>query len=343
LTAGAAQRTLFDPASVRIHWLSVTFPVAPANDLTPGQPNVRAVRELVDSLIGKADDRLYGLRGYREGCQWDEKAILVWTVGRGEALLDLTGDTLDSVDPARQLWLIQQLVALGAKATRLDVAFDDGRRIASMDQLHAAADAGNYAGFLKHLPMREKMRSGELTGDMVTFGNKGKDGSGKYMRIYDKNLESGGLIDAIRYECVFAKERADEALQLLSRSVDVDRYAQLIARMVAGAIDFLHRADGETHLDRCARLEWWERIVRLLTGAVKISAVDRRATLLGALQAMKTQYGATLAKMRVVLNSTGVSALAVVEGWMDQAEPKINWEKRRAQNLELPLAQLLAL
>jgi DNA relaxase NicK len=126
--------------------------------------------------------------------------------GRAEAFLDLNGDTLDSIDAGRQLSWCASCRQLGGKATRCDVALSTmSCRVASMDDIRAAADRGNYAGFLKHMPLREQMRDGTITGDSVTFGARGKDGSGKYMRIYDKALESGGVVDAIRYECVFSK------------------------------------------------------------------------------------------------------------------------------------------
>lgn len=346
LTDGAEVKSLFDPATVRIHWLSGTFPICPPNSTEPGMPNVDHVRRLVENLCGPADDRLVGFRGYRTGCQWvDEKSGLFWTEGRGEALLDMTGTSLDFIAPEKQLQLLRDLQRIGFKATRIDPAFDDERRDASMDEIHAAAAAGHYTGFLKSTPIRERMRDGTLTGDTLNFGSRGKSGSGKFMRIYDKFLESDGLIDAIRYEAVFYKERADEAFQRLACCASVTDYATLIARMIGGAVTFLDRGqpgDVETHLDRCPLLPWWERILRRLLGALRIVPVDARATLAGAVESMKRQYGKTLAIARMVCTSMGVNFLSVVESWCEQLEPRIDWDKRKGRDLDLPLAQLLA-
>ena len=68
----------------------------------------------------------------------------------------------------------------------------------------------------------------------VYFGNRGRAGNGCQFCIYDKAAESGGQIDAVRFEVRFYRDRAVKAFEML----DVARLSAVLDGFVGGAIDF---------------------------------------------------------------------------------------------------------
>jgi len=102
----------------------------------------------------------------------------------------------------------------------------------------------------------------ENGGITAQFGNKGKQGCGLQFVVYDKNAESDGEINAIRYEARFWKERAAEAFRHLvcpdldgDACVDDARLPGRIGELIGGAMDFYtDTASGRK------RAWWWEQI-----------------------------------------------------------------------------------
>ena len=111
---------------------------------------------------------------------------------------------------ATKLQLMHDLEALGVKCTRIDLAADDfTRKRLVMDVIHQAATAGHVVGFRCYDPRRplKNMQTGQLAGDTAYFGKRGNHGSGRYVRFYDKGLESNGEVDSIRYEVELSGQR----------------------------------------------------------------------------------------------------------------------------------------
>ena len=250
---------------LKLDWLSVTFPFS----------RMEAVVGVVSKWLGPPSPRSGGLHSYREGLGWPSSAACCWSPGRPEAFLSLNGDSLDLVPACLQHELLNALAALDARGTRVDCALTDVDRIASMSQVHAAAESDNFTGFLITDSHRPKKR-GVLIGDSRTFGRRGKEGGGAYYIVYDKLLESRAKgepeIDAIRYEVRFDGKKARAAFATLCGAADAESLAGVVGSLVGGAIDFLHRGE-ETHLDRMERVAWWTALVERL-GALRLR-VDR--------------------------------------------------------------------
>jgi DNA relaxase NicK len=300
--------------STRCHWLTVTFPAE----------NLDAVRAHVSAVLrNQAEDRLKGYYGYECGCQWDEKGVLCWSPGRHEACLDLNGDTMDQMGLETQLELMKWLRGLAAEATRVDTAIDDYHREASLELIHAAADAGNFTGFKIHEARQPKTLSGEKLGDSHTFGRRGKEGALKYLRIYDKFLETGKHpdFDCIRWEIEHRKERADAVFKILCEAQNVEEYAVFCGQFTTEAIDFIDRdsvsAGSATHLSRLARLEWWERFLKRVAKGPRLTLARVVPTLVNAALALKRQYIKTFSLLDVQLQKVGSSAAALFQNWID--------------------------
>lgn len=226
----------------------------------------------------------------------------------GRELLSLGGEAMQAFDVDGQLQLLADLHALGFKGTRVDPAADDHQRIASMDDVHEAGRAGHYCGLRLYDPRRPQTQAGELKGDTAYFGRRGGDGSGKYLRIYDKKLESDGAIDAIRYEVELSGERAAEAFRWLAACKSAEAFRLVLGGLIGGAIDFRERdrASSDRHVDRVPRLTWWEKLLELLTSA-PIAIARTKTTLQRRVEWAVKSVGRILVEAAAVVEAQGMA------------------------------------
>lgn len=344
------------------HHLRVSFPIAPDGHLgpevKPGEehqfeleyPNVVKVRDLVTGALRIQPDQLltWSRWFYKSGFKWGGEptvASLHYGESLGHATLDIRGGGCDSLLAQQLLNLCRALKAAVPQMTglRIDCAFDDYNRIASMDEIQRARAALDFKGFKKSLSIRPD-NMGTLEGDSVTFGTRTCK-SGKYMRIYDKFLETGGdnNFDCIRYESELSEEKAALAFEEICACQSVEEYAQVLGSWVEGVIDFVKREGYERNIQRAPRLEWWEKITALLAAKVRESVPRLVPPLMSAAKAHFRQWGAHLALLRIGLQSLPkpVNIGAVIENICDHFEEKINWAKQQGRDLGVSLSMLL--
>jgi hypothetical protein len=285
------------PIFKRHDWLNVTFPMS----------EVERVTTLVTSYLGESKSRAGGINTYLAARGWEPGAILAWSDGRPECWLSMNGDSCDLIPPGDKLRFFQDLIKIGGKCTRIDAAIDVPRCLLGMGQVHAAATSGHVVGFRRYVPTRpvRDMATGELEGDMATFGRRGKDGSGRYVRVYDKGLESHGEIDAIRVEVELSGETAKQWLVILAESEDEHELERKLGRIVVGSILFADKSGAYGHADRFRVLPWWKRIAELVGSAsVKVERV--RPTLEKSVAWVKRSMPVTLARLAVAVDNLGM-------------------------------------
>ena len=205
----------------------------------------------------------------------------------GRISLELSGKVLDSLDP----WVIGMLCCNldrhGFQPTRLDLYLDDpNRSIIPSDLYKTVCERGrpgqkpiraDFSGF-RIIDDRSRLKKNVgLIHDEVTFGLRGNLGSGKYLRVYDKNLESKGQNKAIRWELELSDHKArgvfHRIVNAFSQHSDIDEIASAIGQTIGGCIDFLHRTDraGDKNLNRLKRYRFWQAFIDNV-GRVKIAA-----------------------------------------------------------------------
>lgn len=260
--------------TTKIDWLNFSGPVG----------KLEEVRGLVARAFGEPTLVERGVHTYAQHHYWPVGALLAWTDGRPECFLSLNGDSVDALGSLdQQLLLLAVLHEWGFRTTRVDLAADDWERIIPLELVHAAADVGNFTPFRLTDDVRPKriINGGmELTQDKRTFGRRGNDGSGVFVRVYDKLLESKGTIDCIRWENEYSGEKAHrvgaDLAALVHAPEDAERY---IGAKLGGEIDFRVRlndaGDVETHVDRRERLGWWAAFVAKLGEARTVVKRDK--------------------------------------------------------------------
>lgn len=259
-----------------IDWLAVTFPVG-----QKGQ---------VLALLGNLGSHKEGpgMHWYRAGgLRWEDGAALCWNEN-GDCWLSLNGRSLSRLgDSEVHQRILGDLAKLGVKCTRLDLKADLPPDLLDLGNVGAAAAAGQVVGFRRYkheAPVRD-MRSGELEGNAHYFGRRGGDGGGKYVRFYDKTLESHGLIEANRLEAELSLERAQIVFEDLATCDGIEEFKRIISRRLAGIIDFreVNENEDDRHLERRPRLSWWQRIIDALGGATITKVLRTKPQLLDTL------------------------------------------------------------
>jgi hypothetical protein len=123
----------------------------------------------------------------------------------------------------------------------------------------------------------------ELCGRGVYIGSRGENGSGRFVRVYDKGLESGQAAagEIIRWEL---ESSADVARQIWADFVAVlgndssGGATALLAARVVGAVDF---RTPDCRLDRSERSSWWSAFLELVGRPVLCRARQKVTRLAG--------------------------------------------------------------
>jgi len=323
---------------------------------------------LLSSLLRcQPQPRLFGgLWSYEEGVSWhdfegSELGGVFWTKGRAEACVDLRGGGCDRIGIERQMEFIRSMLAMGAKCRRVDTAWDDFVRVASMEQIHAACEVKNHSMYRAYKPVRDyrdvvpptaenPTPTRELREDMVTLGLRGNWGSGRYVRIYDKFLETDKdpEWDCIRYEVENTDEVAEEAIKKLAECKNAVEFQTCIGGLVGGSLNFLERWKNgkyEKNLDRCKPLAWWTAVLSKMAAAgaivLNISADYGTGPLSRGLKFCFKQFGKTLAMGDQVFAKAGIDFFKVLRAVFDKAAEKINPDEEGKRDLSLRLPELM--
>jgi DNA relaxase NicK len=174
-------------------------------------------------------------------------------------VLELPGSFLAPVPGADRVELMRQLRLMGFKPTRLDLAIDwRGVGIQLIEAMRRACEAGELCGARRWKPHRE-FSGRRVVGDGVSVGKRGGDGSGRYLRAYDKGLETGTVSEGgwVRVELELADDCAAQAADVLC---EAGQWEAAAVELVLGAVDF-REVTGDKHLAKRPRAAWWAAVL----------------------------------------------------------------------------------
>lgn len=292
-----------------VDWLAGSFPAE----------HVDAVSLLMVNLFGTAEALDYGFYGYDQSFVFHpfEARILFDSPDNrsavfhgGRAVLQLPAAALMALSSHTIRDLIADLVLdYSFKCTRIDICFDDFERIITPRELKPICDAENFAGFNVYEHKAPRRRGGIYEGDSLCFGRRGQNGSGKYLRFYDKELESDGEVCSVRWEVEFSKDKALNVCCGLAFSTTYDEWCSRLGALIGGAIDFVDRSSGEKNLSRLPRLDFWARIIDSL-GSFRIRGEKPVKTVEGVDAWVKRSVASSLKMLRSAYGSD-------FDGWLD--------------------------
>jgi len=289
---------------VGVHWLRNSF----------DHKKLEKVKAWVSNFFGESTLKDYGKLGYGRHYAWESGVSLCFDADpennpnshRGRITLDVPGKACAELTAPDLLLFMEGCQALDCKCKRIDVFWDDYKRIVSLEELGRVADVGDFSMFRISSANRTKNRTRKendgLLYNAVTFGRRGCKGSGKYLRVYDKNLESNGESNCIRWECEFSQEKAQEVFTwLVGASGNLDVFATLCGSLIGGCINFVHRT-GEKHIGRLDVYEFWQEVIKLL-GVLSVRIAKKENTLTGTIEWVEKQVAPSLALIRKAMRS----------------------------------------
>lgn len=184
-----------------------------------------------------------------------------------------------------------------ATCSRIDVAIDDYSKVLSLDDVKSAQDAGNFAYVETTGYYESGERGRKEKGRTITFGSRQ---SQSYLRVYDKNVQSAGEIDAIRYEVEFKDDKAQTIFQdwCAVDFSDDQSSAKLLAGAALGAVRFCDRSTGERNLDRLTDLPWYKRLCDSVVTGYRLRVRKKETFLDDAMDWVQRAVVPTLAMIR---------------------------------------------
>lgn len=179
--------------------------------------------------------------------------------------LSLSGSAVSRVSGSHLHCFMQMVAAnTGVRCSRLDIRCDDyGDRLKFID-INEACEARNHSGFHSASLIKGYNESG------WTF-QLGSRESEHFVRIYDKNAESKGEIDCVRFESEFKGKKAEYIFNQIAQS---DCYeTDTLTKWLIGRYDFIDKQD--RNLSRNNRLEWWQDFLDDLNAVGQVAIIER--------------------------------------------------------------------
>lgn len=178
-------------------------------------------------------------------------------------VVELPGSALGELEPSRILQLANELMWHGCRATRLDIALDFTNKPDLIELATTSCDLGELCHARRYTPVRT-MSKRELVAHGLNIGARGKNGSGRYLRIYDKGCEqqTGEPGAWVRWEVELSDGVAASSLAEILVSKDPFSTARRIA---LGVCDF-RIATGSRELSRRPRSRWFSDFLGELEG-----------------------------------------------------------------------------
>ena len=228
---------------VLIHWLEFTVSKETAASETIGE-----VKRCLESDFKDAGHGSYGYETMMIGLAG---AKILTSAKRPEHHAVLPGEWCEAVGVERCKELVAWVFVRGGHFTRLDLAGDDHAKIARAADVAAAVERGELVTRCQNVRRVHSLRG--KPADMVYVGTRG---SRRMARVYNKDWESEGKMDAIRWELELRDEAADRAGKLAILHGLQEEYAsQLVS--VADFKDVT--SDGNSA--RRPRTAWFEKLV----------------------------------------------------------------------------------
>ena len=207
--------------------------------------------------------------------------------------LSIPGGVLQSTTEGKLRDFGRYLMSIGGRCTRFDWAIDDYSRLLDISTILSHCEQHRVSGFGRKQLIRSWDSKGRLVGETLYLGSKKSD---SILRIYDKNLESNGKINAIRMEL--------QARDNIAHSYFVDYFADekvgdtfsRISRRVIGKYRFV--LNTSEVLSRCPDVDWWAEFVSRLGGQIKIRERREQPQLSDKKRWVERQVAGTLALIK---------------------------------------------
>ena len=253
---------------VSVDYFSVTF--HPPESLLPYEVNQfmdSVIEEVSVTLHGDYEDWIpleYGYQGYRKSILGPAGARLHFDPPNAAHFnLSLPGQACQLAGSDYLKRFFGYCIQNCGKARRIDLALDDFDKLITPQDVEAEFHSSNAVTHLRTIMGIQESKRGfpERAGATRYLGAASSD---RRLRVYDKNVESGGKVDAIRWELQARRKAAEKCLHDLGNGA----WGEVIRRYLVGLIDFrVH--DSAVEVEDRTR---WAPYEQLMQGASKAAA-----------------------------------------------------------------------
>jgi DNA relaxase NicK len=204
--------------------------------------------------------------------------------------ISIPGAPLQHVRQSELHKLGRYFLRSSCRCTRFDWAIDDHDYILDLDEIVSACQQWRYSGAKSHRYFQRQKKGEYQVGRTIYLGSSQSD---KQVRIYDKNVESKGAINSIRYEIQWRDGLANAAFEKYFSIGHPDIAAREISINAVGAICFYESMNDV--LSRSTVLPMWSEFIKLVGGAYKLSARRIQPLISDKIRWIESQVGRTLA------------------------------------------------
>ena len=200
-----------------------------------------------------------------------------------EVHVSLSGEIVSAWEQEKVQALCRWINELKGHGTRVDVALDDRTGHATVNEVIAAADAGQAVMRWSTYDARRRCSykgDEDIQGEMVTFGSRQSE---SYLRVYDKRMEAAGKGDVVdgpwvRWELEFKKQRAQLCVDLFAH-LPLDEWREFTVGLLKSCISFRDTTADAPAWERCrsSELPWWKALTEGFTRCrFHVATTDRK-------------------------------------------------------------------
>lgn len=214
----------------------------------------------------------YGGMGYTESATILDGGRVYWHPDKPEMGIHvrLPGSSL-SLTGFTALGILNQVINMGGRIVRLDIAFDDLAGLLDMDEMYQKLLAGSVVTRFRKVARIQGVEIGQnrKIGDTVNVGVRT---SHAFVRIYDKKREQeakgrdvAGIESWTRVELELKSQKAHMFGKLLADSVystAEEGPAELSVNLLWGLLDFKEIDPDDQNKSRWDTSEWWQEFLQ---------------------------------------------------------------------------------
>jgi len=227
---------------VSVHWIQFTMP-----EEVRIEDTVKELRGYLDSPFESVG---HGAWGYEDMSIGIAGSRLLTSAKRPEHHVELPGGWCESVGAEKCRTLLEWVTDNKGHFTRIDLAGDDYSKVITPKGVAKKCKKGELVSHCHHVT-----RNYSVMGKVQDVLYIGSPKSFRRLRVYDKNAESDGEIDAIRWELQLRDEAAYSAFELVYENSLPEAYLSTLV----GFADF--RQVKNSNVTRRQRTRWFKRIV----------------------------------------------------------------------------------
>lgn len=209
-----------------------------------------------------------------------------------------TGAALEVLTLEEQYNLCYELFGIWEfKCTRIDPYFRDFAFKIRPRQFSDWHDAGYLCRFRKATYLKNGIKAKD--GETFTAGSRGKNGSGTYLRIYDESTEKRSPAPAIKYECEYSSDKANNIVKmLLSQPFSAQWMYDICTQLTIGpgVIDFRIGSSHDNLLDR-TRVSKWAKFTQYIDAIFVPGKLKKPKLKSFPISAFAHQWGKKLAQL----------------------------------------------